>query len=230
MPRTDRFGEPEDVVVTQIRSGIGEPPKVRGTLRALGLRHIGDQKVHSMGPSLQGMLRRVRHLIRVDPSLSIRGGDLPSYEVDADSDGVLLRFRTQMKQRQADATLHRIVTMDAEIAGTGKGRSFALRWDEGEGVLRTYTAAPPARPWIKGTNFERFALLRIDIDDGLSVGLEPSLEHPDEKVEVFIHSDVPSVERAMRLAQALRAPRSLIAEVERVIDKVDRTAKKPPNG
>ena len=52
--------------VTQVRSAIGETQKHRGTLRALGLRRIGQTVEHDEGPVVAGMLRKVRHLVRVD--------------------------------------------------------------------------------------------------------------------------------------------------------------------
>ena len=52
--------------VTQIRSAIGQSPRHRGTLRALGLGKIGRTAEHQESPQLAGMLRRVRHLVRVD--------------------------------------------------------------------------------------------------------------------------------------------------------------------
>jgi large subunit ribosomal protein L30 len=54
------------VRVTQVRSAIGQTEKHRGTLRALGLRKIGQTAEHDDGPVLAGMLRKVRHLVRVD--------------------------------------------------------------------------------------------------------------------------------------------------------------------
>ena len=54
------------VRVTQVRSAIGETQKHRGTLRALGLRKIGQTVEHDDGPVLAGMLRKVRHLVRVE--------------------------------------------------------------------------------------------------------------------------------------------------------------------
>ena len=51
--------------VTQIKSSIGCKPKQRGTLRALGLRGIGQSNVIEDGPVLQGMLSRVPHLVDV---------------------------------------------------------------------------------------------------------------------------------------------------------------------
>jgi len=52
--------------ITQVRSQIGQTAKHRGTLRALGLGKIGRSAEHEESPQLAGMLRKVRHLVRVD--------------------------------------------------------------------------------------------------------------------------------------------------------------------
>ena len=54
------------VKITQVRSGIGQSDRHLGTLRALGLGKIGRSTEHKDSPQLQGMLRQVRHLIRID--------------------------------------------------------------------------------------------------------------------------------------------------------------------
>ena len=54
------------VRVTQVRSQIGQSERHRGTLRALGLGKIGRTVEHEDGPVLAGMLRKVRHLVRVE--------------------------------------------------------------------------------------------------------------------------------------------------------------------
>ena len=54
--------------VTQTRSSIGQNPRNRGTLRALGLGKIGRSAEHKESPELKGMLRKVRHLVRVEES------------------------------------------------------------------------------------------------------------------------------------------------------------------
>ncbi len=56
------------VRVTQVRSQIGQSRPHRGTLRALGLGKIGRTAEHEDGPVLAGMLRKVRHLVRVEPN------------------------------------------------------------------------------------------------------------------------------------------------------------------
>ena len=54
------------VKVTQVKSHIGESPRHRGTLRALGLGKIGRSVEREEGPVLAGMLRKVRHLVKVE--------------------------------------------------------------------------------------------------------------------------------------------------------------------
>jgi large subunit ribosomal protein L30 len=54
------------VRITQIKSQIGETPRHRGTLRALGLGKIGRSVERAESPQLAGMLRKVRHLVRVE--------------------------------------------------------------------------------------------------------------------------------------------------------------------
>ena len=52
--------------VTQTRSQIGQSQRHRGTLRALGLGKIGRTVEQDDGPVLAGMLRKVRHLVKVE--------------------------------------------------------------------------------------------------------------------------------------------------------------------
>ena len=54
--------------ITQTRSQIGQTPKHRGTLRALGLGRIGRTVEREDTPDTLGMLRKVRHLVRVEES------------------------------------------------------------------------------------------------------------------------------------------------------------------
>ncbi len=56
----------KSVKITQIRSQIGQTQKHRGTLRALGLGKIGRSVERPESPVLAGMLRKVRHLVRVE--------------------------------------------------------------------------------------------------------------------------------------------------------------------
>jgi large subunit ribosomal protein L30 len=52
--------------VTQVRSAIGTKPKQRGTLRALGLKHINDTVELPDRPEIRGMVARVPHLVTVE--------------------------------------------------------------------------------------------------------------------------------------------------------------------
>jgi large subunit ribosomal protein L30 len=63
--------------VTQIRSSIGTKPKHRGTLRALGLRRLGQSNTLPDRPEIRGMIARVPHLVRVE-RVPAGGGPEPS--------------------------------------------------------------------------------------------------------------------------------------------------------
>jgi len=77
-PRRRTTPTPDPLIrVTQVRSGIGTKPKHRGTLRALGLRGIGQKNVLPDRPEIRGMLQRVPHLVSVEtvPEASeVQGG------------------------------------------------------------------------------------------------------------------------------------------------------------
>jgi large subunit ribosomal protein L30 len=53
------------ITVKQVKSAIGEKPKARCTLRALGLGRIGNTNTLPDRPEIRGMLHRVPHLIEV---------------------------------------------------------------------------------------------------------------------------------------------------------------------
>ena len=52
--------------ITQTRSQIGQTERHRGTLRALGLGKIGRTTERDDSPETLGMLRKVRHLVKVE--------------------------------------------------------------------------------------------------------------------------------------------------------------------
>ena len=54
------------VRITQVRSQIGQSQRHRGTLRALGLGKIGRTSEQERTPVLDGMLRKVNHLVKVE--------------------------------------------------------------------------------------------------------------------------------------------------------------------
>ena len=55
-----------DLLVTQMRSGIGGKRNQRETLRTLGLRRIGMTVTRPDTPQNRGLIHTVRHLVAVE--------------------------------------------------------------------------------------------------------------------------------------------------------------------
>ncbi len=56
----------DKLIVTLKRSIIGEKPKTRANVRALGLRKLHHSVEHNDTPDVRGMLHKVRHLVEVE--------------------------------------------------------------------------------------------------------------------------------------------------------------------
>jgi large subunit ribosomal protein L30 len=56
----------EKLKITQTRSRIGQKPRHRATLDTLGLRKINDTTVRERTDVLEGQLRLVNHLVRIE--------------------------------------------------------------------------------------------------------------------------------------------------------------------
>lgn len=54
------------VKITLVRSIIGRPPEQRATVRALGLKKLHQTVVKEATPQIQGMIRQVGHLLKVE--------------------------------------------------------------------------------------------------------------------------------------------------------------------
>ncbi|RYZ29665.1 MAG: 50S ribosomal protein L30 [Propionibacteriaceae bacterium] len=54
------------LLVKQIRSGVGGRQNQRETLRTLGLRKIGDTSIREDRPEVRGMINTVAHLVTVE--------------------------------------------------------------------------------------------------------------------------------------------------------------------
>jgi len=54
--------------ITQIRSKIGYKPKARATLEALGLRKIHQTVELPDIPSINGMIKKIEYLLKVEKS------------------------------------------------------------------------------------------------------------------------------------------------------------------
>lgn len=55
-----------ELKVTQKKSAIGGSQRQRDTLRALGLKRIGDTVQQQDRPEIRGMVDRVAHLVTVE--------------------------------------------------------------------------------------------------------------------------------------------------------------------
>ncbi len=53
--------------ITLVRSLIGRPRAQRRTVRALGLKRVNHTVVQEDSPEINGMIRKVSHLLRVEP-------------------------------------------------------------------------------------------------------------------------------------------------------------------
>jgi large subunit ribosomal protein L30 len=60
------------VRITQTRSIIGQSPRHRATMRTLGLRKINTSVVRPRSPELDGQLRLVAHLVRVEDAAAVK--------------------------------------------------------------------------------------------------------------------------------------------------------------
>jgi large subunit ribosomal protein L30 len=52
--------------VTWVKSAIGYSQRQKDTIRALGLRRLGDRVEREDSPSLRGMVQKVSHLVKVE--------------------------------------------------------------------------------------------------------------------------------------------------------------------
>ena len=57
-----------EVVVKQVRSASGSSPQQLDTLRTLRLGRIGKQTLRKDDEHLYGLLRKVEHLVTVEPN------------------------------------------------------------------------------------------------------------------------------------------------------------------
>jgi large subunit ribosomal protein L30 len=64
MPRKKKVTK--KVRVTYIKSAIGYSRRQKGTIRALGLKRLGDIVEHEDTPVVRGMVDKVRHLVQVE--------------------------------------------------------------------------------------------------------------------------------------------------------------------
>lgn len=56
----------EKVKITQIKSSIDRSQKQKDTLLALGLRKMNASVVKELNPQVEGMIRKVEHLLKIE--------------------------------------------------------------------------------------------------------------------------------------------------------------------
>lgn len=67
MPReSEKKAAPSRLRITWVKSDIGYDKRQKGTIRALGLRHLGDTVEHEATPAIRGMVTKVTHLVKVE--------------------------------------------------------------------------------------------------------------------------------------------------------------------
>ena len=54
------------IKVTLVKSTIGQVDSVKGTVKALGLKKIRSSKELEDTPAIQGMIAKVKHLVKVE--------------------------------------------------------------------------------------------------------------------------------------------------------------------
>jgi large subunit ribosomal protein L30 len=52
--------------ITWVKSAIGYSQRQKGTIRALGLRRLGDVVEQNNTPEVRGMIDKVAHLVKVE--------------------------------------------------------------------------------------------------------------------------------------------------------------------
>ncbi|NOZ04927.1 MAG: 50S ribosomal protein L30 [Chloroflexi bacterium] len=60
------LAEQQRVRVQYSKSAIGYSQRQKATVRALGLRRLGDTVEHTLNPALAGMIQAVKHLVTVE--------------------------------------------------------------------------------------------------------------------------------------------------------------------
>ena len=52
--------------ITQVKSEIGAPGRIKATLRALGIKGHQRSVEQGDGPAIRGMIRKIHHLVAVE--------------------------------------------------------------------------------------------------------------------------------------------------------------------
>ena len=53
------------ITITQVKSTIGQTKKQKATMRTLGLRKINHTVSHTASPAIEGMVKKIKHLVTI---------------------------------------------------------------------------------------------------------------------------------------------------------------------
>jgi large subunit ribosomal protein L30 len=56
----------KNIIITQVKSGIGYRKKTKDTLKALGFRKLHQSIEKKDSPSIRGMINKISHLLKVE--------------------------------------------------------------------------------------------------------------------------------------------------------------------
>jgi len=56
----------EQIKITLVKSSIGYPKDQKVTVQTLGLRKLNKTVIHNATPQILGMVKKVRHLVKVE--------------------------------------------------------------------------------------------------------------------------------------------------------------------
>jgi len=64
--RRKKKAAPTKLRITWVKSSIGYQMRQKGTIKALGFRHLGETVEHEGSPAIRGMVAKVSHLVEVE--------------------------------------------------------------------------------------------------------------------------------------------------------------------
>lgn len=94
--------------ITWVRSTIGYRQSQRLTIKSLGLKRLNQTVEHYDSPSIQGMINKVQHLVRVE--------EAPASEVPVQRETGTQRFKARQAAKAAawEALITELLTDEAE--------------------------------------------------------------------------------------------------------------------
>jgi large subunit ribosomal protein L30 len=98
--------------ITLVRSTIGHRESQRLVVKSLGLRRIRQSVIHHDTPSIQGMLKKVHHLVAVEEV----GADVPAPRQQTGSQRFQARLEKRAAEREALMALLGLLDEEAEGA------------------------------------------------------------------------------------------------------------------